>query len=62
MAEFLTITGTASVSNSTRIGVAPTRGLSVVEALAQEWGVLGDDYARAVWAKLRKPKPKKVRA
>lgn len=31
------------------------RGLSLVAALANTWGVLGDQYARAVWAEVLFP-------
>lgn len=31
------------------------RGLTLVAALSESWGVLGDCYARAVWAEISKP-------
>jgi hypothetical protein len=31
------------------------RGLAMVAAIAREWGVLGDRYARAVWAEIPYP-------
>lgn len=31
------------------------RGLALVSALASDWGVLGDHYARAVWAEIPRP-------
>jgi two-component sensor histidine kinase len=31
------------------------RGLALVAALSADWGVLGDHYARAVWAEILKP-------
>ena len=34
------------------------RGLAIVAALSSEWGVLGDEYARAVWAVIAIPKLK----
>lgn len=31
------------------------RGLALVEAVSTSWGVLGDQYARAVWAEIPMP-------
>ena len=31
------------------------RGLAIVEALADAWGVVGDEYGRAVWAEVGIP-------
>jgi hypothetical protein len=31
------------------------RGLALVAALSKNWGVMGNDYARAVWAEIAKP-------
>lgn len=33
------------------------RGLALVAAISSDWGVLGDDYARAVWAEIPHPRP-----
>jgi anti-sigma regulatory factor (Ser/Thr protein kinase) len=33
------------------------RGLAVVAALTSDWGVLGDKYARGVWAEVLKVEP-----
>jgi anti-sigma regulatory factor (Ser/Thr protein kinase) len=32
------------------------RGLALVAAVSKSWGVLGDQYARAVWAEIPVPK------
>ncbi len=37
-------------------------GLAVVGELAEKWDVAGDEYARAIWAVVLKPKPTKARA
>jgi anti-sigma regulatory factor (Ser/Thr protein kinase) len=33
------------------------RGLALVAAVSRDWGVLGDGYARAVWAEIPRPRP-----
>lgn len=33
------------------------RGLALVAAISRAWGVLGDEYARAVWAEIPHPRP-----
>lgn len=32
------------------------RGLTLVAALSSDWGVIGDHYARAVWAEIEMPR------
>lgn len=32
------------------------RGLALVAAMCSDWGVLGDHYARAVWAEIPRPR------
>lgn len=36
------------------------RGLALVAAISRNWGVLGDRYARAVWAEIPHPRPRRA--
>lgn len=38
------------------------RGLALVEALSSSWGVMGDHYARAVWAEVPIPREPEAEA
>lgn len=38
------------------------RGLALIAAVSRSWGVLGNHYARAVWAEIPHPSPAEARA
>ena len=47
--------GAAAVDEYAEWGSESGRGLAMVAEISQKWGVLGDRYARAVWAEIPYP-------